>query len=872
MSAQINITPEIGTFVPAEHVQEHKAPKAQPTGKALDQLKAVLKKIDAELDDSARSRVGRWVRNHMLVLYGGVNSTWGMYNSQAGQWDTLDDDDYGRLYNVNLLLQAYVTLKATLERSRVKLKFQPAAAKTDDIHIKMAADVGQRKIDHDLATEIDAEFYSREFSYMLLCGTYARYRGFDKSQGPMEQAATLEDNQVAQPGSYFCTDPSCGAGGATTALNGENCPKCGGDVVQTPGNILQSTAHTGYNDVRAGGTCTYSVNPFELGMPNEATGPDKSPFLRWEQRTRPEYIAYKYGIDPKLLKGGELLSPALIALLVIQNYGQNIRTTDQNFGVFRRYWLEPFMYSEIELQEETQLAGGVTLPAGKLTKYAPDGLYIAKMGDVFLDIQPGCASDCWSGGQYHHRPNSPYGLGIDDGADIQEWESEALSIKIEHAQRDSVGMTFFKGILGIDQSKMVGGANIKVNAPDPEIDLDKSIKQINPNPQSNALDATIQIGRDSMIAVMGSYGVLSGASENAPETATGISLLQEKAVGIQGPFLARWAASWCVWGVQGLRASQKYQSVEQLKPFTDRNNTESAKWFKQSNLTYDFTLTAEEDSWIPRTRLDNIANFERMVTLLTALLPLAKNPDQLPDVGRIFSHYAALLNAPNDIDATQRDEQLARAIIDKVEAGCAAYEAKAQMTQRPITPDQYPEMLQRLQTMPSIQALPQIGSQQVFITAVQDELKELLDNDDPADEPSELVIQALMALVDIGKKAMLAQAQEQGQMAAAANPQPQPPDPMQIEGLKQQGEAATQQAETERQQSQQQHERQSQLLQVVNDQATREQDTEDLHTELAHDRAESAQERESDGEKATEDRKHQIALLKAKSKPSPGKK
>lgn len=898
MSAQVNITPEIGTNIPKDHLAEHKPIRTPPDGKALDQLKTILTSIDKELDESARVRVGAWVRNFMMVLYGGVRSTWGIYNVQQGMWDTMDQQDLGRLYNVNYMLTDFTTVKGTLERSRVKLKVTPAAAKATDIKAKMSAEVAQRKVDHDYRTEIDANFLSCEFTYLLCTGTCARYRGFDKTKGPMEQSALLEPNQVESPGTYFCQNPKCGSSGSIEELKDDMCPGCEGPAVQSPGDTLESEAHTGYDESPSGQTCTYSVNPFELGMPNEATGPDKSPFLRWEQRTRHAYIAHKYKVKPGILKGNEGLSPSLTALQVIQNYGQPIQQTDPQFGVFKRYWLEPFMYSQVEINGELELASGVVIPEGKLTKYAPNGLYIAKMGDVFLDIQPGCAADCWSGSQYHHRPMSPYGVGIDDSADIQEWESEVLSIKIEHAQRDSVGITFFKRTVGIDQSKMVGGANVGVDLPDPEADINKSVMQLNPNPASNSINETLAVGRDAMKGTMGAYDVMSGSNENVPDTATGLSLAQEKAVGIQGQFLARWAASWCVWAVQGLRWSRRYQSEAQFVPYTDPGDSEAGKWFKASDLDTDYTITAEEDSWIPRTRLDAIADYERMVTLLGAIAPLALSPDQLPDVSAIFSHFATLLNAPSDINATQKDQQVARAIIDQVKAAVEYYESMPE----PPAESEWPDLLKKMLTMPSIQALPAIGSAQIFIKSVQDSLKDVIDDDDVENQPSPMLVQALMGLIQAGKAAQMQAAQEQGQMAQALNPQPPPedkPDPLELERAKAETvmakTQATEQAESERQDKDLNAEAHRGKMELLDAHAERDFKAEELDkTQLfeasqaalerkfqaeqserqrQHDAQEAEAARKVEGERAEKDRAHALKLLKAKPLPAaPGAK
>lgn len=750
MSAVLS-QPDIGQFLPKEEV-EKKSSDPKGNQDAFKALKTLCDDIDKEVNDSASKRVGRWTRNYMFWL-GGTRNFWGEY--WAGKW--YEQEEIKGLYSANLFAEKFNTLLATLTRATVKFKVQASPSREGDTETTGGATVAQRMVEHDARTILDNRFYGLEWSRALLCGFYARYSAWDiKGEGRV-YSPVLEDKNIADEGSYYCTNPDCGASGPAKDSVDGTCPHCTTPTALIGSQEITEQIHSGYEEKRTGCPRTFSVDPFEVGLAPEALSIEDSPYVLWQQRIRNSKIKYLY--DLKSLKGDKDDLPsglkgqmALQAALSTGEREQDWKRGTSEFSVMKRYWIEPYMYHDITIQSDTELASGMTLRAGsKLIEFAPDGLYLCRVND-FLDIQPETKEDHWTGDQYYQNIASAYGKGMDDASDLQEVVNELTTIMVEHSRRDAVGYTVVDQDFGIDTTAMRGGFVVPA---DTQTTGGKKVSDavgvFNGPQMSASLPATRQQTLNDMTAAVNAYGVMAGSNEQAPETATATSLLVERAVGGLNPMLARWATNVQVtWAEQILRLRRKHMTGDQFIPFVEENEREAGRWFSGSDIDMDFIVSVEEDSWIPRTRLDALAGLE-MASSFGQIPGGVFNP-AIPE--QVRSHVLRLANLPHGLDETLRDRQVAKKRIKGIEEAVKFY-----LSQN-MPPD-----AERILSAPSIAVLP-TDNHAVHIKFIGEYLSDLVD--DEMDEPPEELIQTLLGQIDKHKQAMVALKQEQGAMEMLA--------------------------------------------------------------------------------------------------------
>src|SRR5215472_6449275 len=198
------------------------------------------------------------------------------------------------------------------------------------------------------------------------------------------------------------------------------CPNCGSNALQT--QIAQLTPLTtvqGFQEYYTGDICWRGVQLYNVRYDPTVCMEDSS-WLLWEEYFDKDVLSETY---PSLSIPGDVYFPAGI------DTGLTVKSQLEQHGTYRygssienpkrtllsRMWLEPAKYCKYILPDDLLTADGQTVPKGtRLLDIMPDGIFIAMVQDIVVDIRPEVKNDHWIQMQYHVNATGGLGDGIED--------------------------------------------------------------------------------------------------------------------------------------------------------------------------------------------------------------------------------------------------------------------------------------------------------------------------------------------------------------------------------------------------------------------------------------------------------------------------
>lgn len=760
---------ERGILAPKDGLEKR---QVQLQSEGYDQkLTGICDQIDKECDERAEIRARRYTRNHNYYM--GGERRW-QYWTKDG-FKNLDRKVIKRLFSNNQLAADIHTLLSTVVRSRPRLNISPAPSISDDAEKVSAAQVATRTVQHDQRERLTTDFMQRAWLDKFLCGFEVRGQWYSKEGSTSKaRAPKIEMQEQQMPGMYVC--PGCGMTGPDEGQ--EACESqiadgepCGAAIERFPGEMISVPVHNGYEEVQDGDALTYRISPYEFDLAPEAFDISSSPYARWQREVRTSKLqrAYPQLKLENLGTGGEV--PIMLRAQKAMTKKGTPSESNKAFTVLKTYWISVDEYFEFASQKAFKTLSGYEVPAGTdLSQLCPNGLRVDRTDKGIIDIRPEVKEDCLSYSAYHVDPQSWEAKGLDDAVELQRWEDDIHTLYVQVQLREALGITGYDKSM-FDNGKFTGdvGTVVGVDVPDDK-KLQDAINVWSGQQPHQSIFSGLEYVKQSMTNTTQAFPALNGSDMAGSETARGRVILREAALQGLGPQLYLSARHDVVWAKQNLKLKQKYWTSDRYVPYLEEGEPLGGKWFGASDIDSDFIVDVEADSWMPVTRLDAV---DQMTTFMGGEEALAlQGGFGGPNVPKAIKQRAAqLLNVPSGTDPEEKDLRNARHRYNILKKVCEQVigqqggeaEVPDEMNSPLLVP---PQMVVQVGMTPSLQPLPGIDNDSVYITFYGDCVKDAVDSEGIENHP--LTKAVLMYLVQAHKDNGLKSAQETAMMTVAA--------------------------------------------------------------------------------------------------------
>lgn len=775
---------ERGVLAPKEG-NEKKQVQLQSEGYD-EKLKSICDQIDKECDERAEIRARRYTRNHNYYI--GGERRW-QYWTKDG-FKNVDRKVVKRLFSNNQFASQVNTLISTLIRSKPRLNISPAPAVTENAEKVSAASIATRTVQHDQNEQLNAAYMNRAWLHKLLYGFEVRGQWYSKEGSTSKaRAPKIEMREQQMPGMYVCsgcgmTGPDKGQEQCENPL--QNGTPCGSPVEKFPGEKMSVPVHAGYEEVQDGDCLTYAISPYEFDLAPEAFDLASSPYARWQREVRTSKLKRAY---PKL-KMENLGQTNEVPMMLRAQKAMTKKgvPTESNkaFTVLKTYWISVDEYFEFASQKPYQALGGYEVSAGTdLSQLCPNGLRVDRTDKGIVDIRPEVKEDCLSYSAYHIDPQSWEGKGLDDGVELQRWIDDIWTLYIQIQLREALGITGFDKSM-VSNGKFTGevGAVVGIDVPDdgPK-KLEDAIHNWAGQQPNVSLFKGMEFSQQSQTNTTQAFPALNGSDSEGSETARGRVIMREAALQGLGPQLFLAARHDMIWAKQNLKLKKKYWTSDRYVPYLEDGEPLGGKWFSASDIDTDFIIDVEADSWMPTTRLDAI---DQMTTYMGGEEALAMQGGfGGQTVPRSIKQRAAqLLNVPEGTDPDEKDLRNARHRYDilKKIVTMAMQSQQGQMGQQSMEgaegDDQMPppemnspllvppQLVMAVGSTPSLQPLPGVDNDAVYIQFYIDCVKDAVDSEGVENQP--LTKAVLIYLIGLHKQNGVLGAQETAAMTVAA--------------------------------------------------------------------------------------------------------
>lgn len=761
---------ERGILAPKEGLETRKV-ELQSEGYD-EKLKAICDQIDKECDERASIRARRYTRNHNYYI--GGERRWQFW-SKEGKWESLKTEVQKQLFSNNQLASDIHTILSTLIRARPRFNISPAPAISDDAEKVSAAQVATRTVQHDQREKLTADFMQREWLDKLLCGFAVRFQAYSKEGSTSKaRAPKIEMKEQQMPGMYVC--PGCGMTGPDEGQ--EQCQYCQSSVEKFPGETVSVPVHAGYEEVQDGDSLTWRISPYEFDLAPEAFDIPSSSYARWQREVRTGKLKKAYS-KLKLEDMGTTEVPLMLRAQRAMTKKGNPSEANKAFTVLKTYWISVDDYFEFASQKSYEAISGYQIPAGTdLSQLCPNGLRVDRTEKCIIDIRPEVKEDCLSYSPYHVDPQSWEGKGFDDGVELQRWIDDIHTLYIQIQLREALGITLFDRSF-FDNGKFTGKVGtITGVAPPDEKTIEDAMHVFSGEQPRDSIFKGMDYVRQSMTNTTQAFPALNGSDMEGSETARGRVILREAALQGLGPQLYLAARHDIIWAKQNLKLKKKYWTSDRYVPYLEEGEPLGGKWFSAADIDADFIVDIEADSWMPVTRLDGI---DQMTTFMGGEEALAlQGGFGGPNVPKAIKQRAAqLLNVPQGTDPEEKDLRNARHrynVLKRV-VEMAMQQQGGQMGQGgdedQMPPPEVnspllvpPELVMAIGMTPSLQPLPGIDNDAVYIEHYSNAIKDAVDSDGVENQP--LTKAVLIYLVQAHKQNGLMAAQETAMLTVAA--------------------------------------------------------------------------------------------------------
>lgn len=530
------------------------------------------------------------------------------------------------VYAINLLGFYTDALRAKMTQSQTDIVWRSANDSDESIGAAKAA----TKL-HEYYSRI---LYTNDFkqteALMSLCGKYIRYYYYSKDATRIARVPKTEMQQMAfGNGAWMCAN--CGSGGEVPELQpGPDglplCPYCGSpdlQVEEPPTSEIE--AQVGWEEKNVGDIVVEAIPPFEVKH-DLTCNPQDSPFLIRRRRVRLALLQSQY--PEILIRASKSDNPGLVAEEALKHstWGspnaftlKSGMTDGEDVVDYTQVWLDPQMYSTVQLSAPFKTLNGEEIEAGTfLIDLFPRGMYMA-----WIDGIEGCVElrnehhkDFFVGQVYRKRAISSLGSGIEDMVEIQRQFNLTLSMMFTQLRTAAMpAMLYDERALPNGVSSYLGSlANIPVNTAAVDgMRLGDAVMPLPSQPPSpqhfNYAEKLNTLFQMTSRVVDFSDGL--GAKN---DTATGAEILQATSNGLHAPMLSLKAEVDRLGAELIMKLYRTYTEGETYIHLTGKRGELRGEWLKASDLSADLFPEVVPESYLPQT---NLERRQRMRAFLT---------------------------------------------------------------------------------------------------------------------------------------------------------------------------------------------------------------------------------------------------------------
>lgn len=656
-----------------------------------DWANSIEKDIDEDNKQEELQRIRKWVKNDRF--YRGQQR--GFFSPVTGTYQPINLDDYQATEQSILLINNQVRplVKAIAkEWAKSQSKLHAISTKDDNKtkrasrYVDAALVLFQRKL-------IDEPFKQREAQNAILFGNYFRYNYWSEegnAQSTIERPVFEEKTFTIGDEHYQCLN--CKIVGDITELNNNNCPDCDGDVEINKPIEKTMREQTGTETINIGQPVSENIHPIEVKVHLRARNIRQSPYLRRKRPIMSQIL--KYAFPYAKICGGKDMSPVSRYATELESSSGNTNSgsgTPDGAGAnetskttelveFVQIWLDKPMYFNVKLSESVTLGDGTVIPKGtKLIDLFPDGLYMAKNGNEVLDIKNESKNDFWNHGAYDILSSSFWGDGIEDVIQNQQFINEVQSLMVENILHNASPKIIFNPSL-IDHELLTGRPREMTPMSVAARKDDKpqnAIMQLSGMSLTGEAQGAMAQGKDDMRQQLGAFPTMQGMSDPHIQTATGMAIVRDSALGLISPALALKAQVEVEWAYQILKLIKGHwvEEAENLSGILGKYSVPEAQAFSECDLDRDIEIIAEPSSWMPRTDIEvrqDFINFLTVGGLPMGFLNPAFPQEVKQRASELFRFDISFDKIEPDIRwANLRLEQLEEIVIKLVQRGFA---------------------------------------------------------------------------------------------------------------------------------------------------------------------------------------------------------
>ena len=485
-------------------------------------------------------------------------------------------------------------------------------------------------------------------------GKIAQRETVNSGELPLTQQNGNVTNVQVNPLSSL-TEPMAGMADAAPveASSGPSivCPDCGSPNVDIqPAEPLEIETIQGYEDVEHGDIVCETVPAFELKH-DLAELPQDSPYLIRRRRIRVPVLQAKFPdlhiTDSKGDNRGVQIEQSLKrASSTNSNSVWSKEANEEKAADFVQIWLDPCMYSRIQLKDEMRTLGGMTIPGGtKLADLFPQGMYLCFIEgiDGVVELRNEHHKNYWVGQSYRQRAVSSLGVGIEDIVEGNRQYDLVMSIIYTQLRTAAMPATLFdERLLPGGTSAYIGSLSnvpVQLSALDDK-KLQDAVYQLQPQPPTQAhFGFAEQLNNYMQLAsrVTEFSGGLPGVNN---DTATGAQITQATSQSLFGPQLALKAEVDRRGAEIILELFKKYCIDEVWVSLSGKRGQMDGMWLKAADIGVDMFAEVIPDSYLPQTNMERRERWDNFLQRVGGLpglkMALQEFPEQVEQLAEIF--------------------------------------------------------------------------------------------------------------------------------------------------------------------------------------------------------------------------------------------
>lgn len=588
----------IGALVPQENQPE---PPQFEIGEHLTKWLADLWQTCERQDENDWRRVKaqmlrcrKYFEGHQ---YGTVNNNleWVDYPTRPGE-TTYQDNQYA---------PHVLTAHMELMRGDTQLTFQHAAGESR--RGEMIAKIAEARYRVHKQHLFSATKLAQENMSLLLNGVALRYT-FNKWKPSGERVPYFEESESAGDSATICVE--CGA----PKGDHDECFTCGGDEFESITAKFKAKKVSRYEQGQKACVDWHSPDPMGILFDIHAPTMADTAYLIWKQAIPTAVLQAKFpktkiieGIQSNELRDAYTQGSSTPNSSVEAVAGQN--SDAKGVAEFAQGWFEPSLYAHYVLRTDVTLRSGKKLPAGtKLGEAFPDGLYLAKIGDTFEDLQNESKNDKWTCAPYVTRLGTMIGLGTSVILEGQDRLNDIINLQHLSILNDSFRREIINGQYLSNEdlpNDPRQRAVINQAMPDNSRIVGTAIDVLPASSLSSDAYAVPEAVKGSMQNQLGTFSSSASGMPDlkaAQNTASGMALFRELTVGRFYPMLLVRADSLDrEQAYQLLLNDQKHLTPKDWQRFAGDYGHEAIEEFLKCDLREELLINVVPESFMPQT-------------------------------------------------------------------------------------------------------------------------------------------------------------------------------------------------------------------------------------------------------------------------------